>query len=240
MKSRLYSILYLGLTCMLFSCKKGLLGGEGRIVITQRSAPSFHKISLYHHIDLVLTQDTVENIKVEAGENRQPSIVTAVEGDELVIKNDANSLVNRPGEVIRVYVSVKELQLLNYQGSGTITCSNTLQMSQFTVLSNLGAGDVHLNLDVQQLTAGIYEDNADFIFRGKADQCYTYCASRGTIHYENLEVRDMQLDYSSARDAYVHVTGFLKGTIYYKGNVYYKGTPVLQTNMPDAGRFIPY
>jgi len=223
-----------------FGCKKGPFGNSGKTVIFERKAAPFNKISLFNNIDLILTQDTVESIKVEAGENVQPSIITDIQQNTLTIKNASNSLVNQPNEVVKVYVSVKLLQYLNYQGAGSVTCTNTIQTEYINIISNTGAGNVYLKLNAGWTIAGIYDDDADFIFSGQTNGCDLYCSSRGTMDLRDFKTKELKLDYSGVRNAYVYVTDTLKGTIYYKGNVYYRGAPALKVQTTNEGRFIGY
>ena len=222
-------------------CKKLGLSASGPIAITERSTQPFTKICLFDNIDLQLTQDTIESIHIEAGEQIQSMITTSFSGDSLLLKNKAGGLMTNPDQRIIAHISVKLLNSINYQGSGNITCTNSIISPLLEVYSNSGAGNVYLNLNTHILNSGIYGENADFIFQGHADSCYTYCSSRGTIDYRNFITDKLLIDYSSARDAYVNVSKALYGNIFYVGNVYYKGLPsIISVKERDKGRFISY
>ena len=238
---RLFNSLFVlfALSISIGGCKKGLFEKAGKVVVSERPVGSFIRIYLFSNINLILTQDTVNKIKIEAGENLQDGIITAVADSNLTIKNGLSNLANSPNETINVYVSVKDLQVISYQGAGDITCTNTIKALAFNILSNEGAGNVYLSLDTKLTIAGIYDDDADFIFSGKSDSCYSYCASRGTIDFKDFTVKRMQMDYSSARDAYVHATELLRAKISYKGNVFYKGGPIIDVQLKNEGRLLP-
>jgi hypothetical protein len=240
MKFRIYIFSVLCLfTCS--QCKKLGLSANGPIVITDRTIQPFTKICLFDNIDLELTQDTLDKIRIEAGEQLQSMITTEFSGDSLLIKNKARGLMTNPDQKIIARISVKTLNSLSYQGSGNITCTNTITSPLFQVYSNAGAGNVYLNVNSHIINSGIYGENADFIFQGHTDSCYTYCSSRGTIDYRNFNTDKLLIDYSSVRDAYVNVSTALYGNIFYVGNVYYKAHPsILSVKERDKGRFISY
>lgn len=238
MKNSVHLLFVFFISFFTFSCKKqGLFSSGGSKVISDRPVTSFTKILLYNKINLILTQDTIERVKVEAGEHVQSEITTEVNNNTLTIKG-SSSLTESPDEIINVYVSVRDLQVLGYQGAGTVSCTDTLKTTSFTVYSNDGAGDVHLLLKNLNTSAGIYNENADFYIKGETEQCYTYCSSRGTIDFSGFSVKNMNIDYSSVRDGYISVSGVLKANIYYKGNLYYKGSPEVDVKTYSEGRLV--
>jgi hypothetical protein len=235
MKQAVY-ILMSFFSFMLFSCKKDF----GMIISETRTAGPVKKIILDHKIDLVLTQSTIETIKVSAGEKTIANVQTELKDSILIIQYKKNSTINDPGNPIEVQVSVADLQMIEYKGSGYITSTNTLLPSSFTIVSSRGAGIVDLKVETGHLVAGIYEENADFIISGKAASAYVYCSSRGTMDLKNMEVKNMSLVYSSVRNGYVWATQTLTGTIYHTGNIFYKGSPVLNNEEKSSGRFLPF
>ncbi|GAC1425282.1 MAG: hypothetical protein NVS1B13_08910 [Flavisolibacter sp.] len=226
----------------LSTCTKfNLFSSQGRIIIEQRPAEAFDGILLNNNINLILTQDTIESIRVEAGENIQSSILTQIHNHLLTISRTGSTILSKPGELINVYTSVKEIKKISYQGSGNITSTNTLNSSYFLIISNNGAGNVTLSLKTHMTTAGIYNENADFILVGQSDSCYSYCASRGTLDFRNFEVKKLQIDYSGARDAYVWVRDVLTGNIFYKGNIYIRGNPsIVSLKQRSEGKLYPF
>jgi hypothetical protein len=239
MKYTFHLLLVVLVSPVVFSCKKQSLFSTGsKKVTSDRAVSSFTKILLYNKINLILTQDTMERIKVEADEDLLTKIITEVKDNTLTIKG-GNGLTTRPDAIINVYVSVKDLQELGYQGAGTVSCTDTLKTTNFSVYSNDGAGDVHLLLKNFSTNAGIYNENADFYIKGEAEKCNTYCSSRGTIDFSEFSVKYMNIDYSSIRDGYISVSDVLHASIYYKGNLYYKGSPEVNVQTYNEGKLIP-
>src|SRR5437868_14955643 len=89
------------------SCKKkGCFDSEGKVIMVTRNIAAFHQVELIDNINLILTQDTVEQIKIEAGENLQPNISTDVQNGILTIRNNtACNWIRKLSETINVYLS---------------------------------------------------------------------------------------------------------------------------------------
>ena len=221
---------------VLFSCKKDF----GTLTTEIRPAGPIKKIILDHKINLTLVQDNFENLYVIAGSKTISSVSTEIKDSVLLIQNLDNSSINAPGNEIEVTVGVTNLETIEYRGSGYVKSVNTLKPSSFTIVSSKGAGTINLSVETGHFVAGIYEENADFIFKGKANSAFVYCASRGTIDMKEMEVKNLNIVYNSVRNGYVWATGSLTGTIYHTGNVFYKGSPVKQIEEKSSGRFISY
>jgi hypothetical protein len=231
------------IACLSLQCKKsGFLESAGKVVALQRKATSFHQINLSGNANVILTQDSLESIKVEAGEHLQPNIITSIDKGILTISNNtsANWLRN-PKEVINVYVSVKNLDSVVYNGSGNITSANTITADKITFYSRDGAGNIDISLEAKETTANIQYESADFIFHGKSEVCYCYSNARGTIDFKDFEVKTMYIRYAGVRNAFVNVPGYLDAIIYHTGNVYYKGNPKITTPVYySSGRVYPF
>src|SRR5664279_908967 len=87
---------YVNLVCLLLclqvlacSCKRdGCTLSPGTRTRETRNLSSFNEIILYDKINLVVTQDSVQRVTVEAGENLVPGIRTDVANNILTIKNN--------------------------------------------------------------------------------------------------------------------------------------------------------
>src|SRR4051812_35650443 len=172
----IYYLILLAICTIPIQCKKLGLTSPGKTVSLQRNTQPFSKICLFNNIDLVLTQDTIEKIVIDAGDKLQSSITTSYAGDSLLLKNTSDGIMANPDEKITARISVKLLKSISYQGSGTVSCTNHIHSDYFDIISNNGAGNVYLKLYSITTTAGIYSESADFIFEGHSDSCYTYCS----------------------------------------------------------------
>ena len=206
----------------------------------ERPIASFHQVDLADDVNLILTQDTTEWLKVEAGINLQPNIITKVDKGVLTIRNATTcKWLRSPSEKINVYVGIKKLDYVNYNGSGNISSTNTIVADDITFFSKEGAGNITVSLDAKKTTATILYENADFIFKGKTDVCYAYVNSRGSIDFKDFETRHMNIGYASVRDAVINVTEVLESLVYHTGNLYYQGNPsYVQTHSYSSGKIV--
>lgn len=229
--------LLLGILLLGGCSKPTCLQNAGALTTVVRPAAPFHRIDLYNDINLVLTQDTTEAIRVETSDRLQPNISTTIENGVLTLKNTATcNWLRDPSERVTVYVSVKGLDYVYYGGSGEVTSTNTLVADYIEFYSDKGAGNVNVSLDAKRTNATIEYESADFVFHGKSDVCYTYVNARGSIDFKDFEVKTLNIGYASVRNTVVKVTDLLNATIYHTGNVFYKGNPVTTTHYYSSGR----
>lgn len=211
----------------------------GPVMVAERNAAPFTKIELYDNINLVLTQDTVEKIKVEGGQHLLPNISTNITGGALIIRNNvACNWLRNPNEEITVYASVKRLEEVLYNGSGNITSTNTLTADRLFFYSHEGAGNINVAMQAEVGGAYIHQENADITLTGICSRFFSYTNARGTIDFKNLEVSQMVIEYGGVRDATIHVTDSLNAIVYHTGNLYYKGSPGVKKVVHSSGQLL--
>ncbi|MCW3074833.1 MAG: hypothetical protein JWP69_1902 [Flaviaesturariibacter sp.] len=241
MKNKLF-LLSLFCACFLAQCKKpGCFTDTGTLVSMQRPVAPFHQIVVEDNVQVILTQDTIEQVRIEAGQGLQASITADISAGVLSLKNTAScTWLRSPSEKVVAYVSVKNLDRLTYEGSGDITTTNTLQADGITFYSSIGAGNIHISLNAKRTYAYLYGNNTDMVFTGKSDSCYAYTGQRGTIDFRNFIVKHQTVGYGSIRDGYVHATESLHVLQYFKGTLYYKGRPPrVTTEYFSTGKVLP-
>ena len=220
--------------------RESCFGEAGAVVRTSRAATAFHEIAVYDNVNVVLTQDTVDRIAVEAPQHLQPNITTTIENGVLTLKNAGTcTWLRNPSEAITVYVHLKKLEKILYAGSGNITSTNTLVADDLWFYSEEGAGNIEVWLNAVQTFSYIMDENADITLHGTTDRCWSYTNARGSIDFSDFVVKQMVIEYGGVRDATINVTDDLNSIIYYKGNLYYKGTPnVSKDEVHSTGRLI--
>ena len=209
------------------ACGKGIcLQGTGEVTTETRAVTPFNEIDLYNRVNVILTQDTVNTIQVEAGRHLLSGIETSVINNVLTIAN--NNTCNWARDLdtrINVYIHTNSLQKINYYGSGDVTSSNTLQAEKFTIDSWEGVGSFKLNLDVQFCDVTLRKNNADVTLAGACDSAYVYCGDQGKADLRNLLCKYVYIDHKGIYDTYVYASEWLYANVLYKGNIYYRGKP---------------
>jgi Putative auto-transporter adhesin, head GIN domain len=233
--------LLLCLQVLAFSCKRescALSSGDNARIT--RSLPPFNEISLYDKINLIVTQDSLQQLTVEGGKNFITGISTDVTNNVLTIKNNNKcNVFSDPGYQINVFISGNQLQKIDYYGSGNITSTNVLHAPVFVIDSWYGTGSVKLNLVASQANAIVRNNNADITISGQSVNTYVYCSEAGSVNLADLVSSNVDIEQKSIRDVYVNATGTLNAKILYKGSVFYKGQPAaIDTLITNSGRLI--
>ncbi|RYG01735.1 MAG: hypothetical protein EOO02_12120, partial [Chitinophagaceae bacterium] len=219
-KSRkiLFQLLTAVLLFVLQGCnKKGLfISGERKTEL--RTFESFSEIELYDKISLVLIQDSIHGISVEAGANLIADVETKISNGRLEIRDNSKFKWTRDLDYsITVYVHTDLLKRITYHGAGNISSTNILLADKFTMDSFNGIGNIDLALECREAELIIRMANADFRLRGKSDYTVMYCADYGSMNLSAFESKDLHMDYRSIRDSKINVTGLLSGSIHYNG-----------------------
>jgi hypothetical protein len=223
------------------ACKKeACLSEAGIVTAVSRTITDFHEIDLYDNINVVLTQDTIEHIIIEAPQHIEPNITTTINNGVLTLRNEAScTWLRSASEKITVYVHLKKLDKILYAGSGNVTSTNTLVADNITFYSEEGAGNIDVHVNAVQTFSYIMDENADVTLHGTSERCWSYTNARGSIDFSDFVVKQMVIEYGGVRDATIHVTEDLNSIIYFKGNLFYKGTPaVTKDEVHSTGRLI--
>lgn len=228
-------------TSILFSCSKdGCSFSSGVISDQTRNVSPFNEIILFDKINLILKEDSVQSLTVEANKILLPGISTDVSNNILTIKNANHcTLLTTPDQQINVYVSTNQLQKITYYGAGNINSVNTFHPSQFTVDSWTGTGTVKLDLITNSLNVYLRTNDAQIILSGQSNLTDIFCAAEGNINMFQLTSVNLTLNQRSVRDIDINVTGSLNADVVYKGNVFYMGNPVkIDSLITSTGRLI--
>jgi len=228
---------------LLFSgCKKkGCFESSGTAVLSVRTATPFNEIHVNDNINVVLTQDTVNAISIEAGDHLQPFIKADIQNNVLTLGNNSGcSWLKGPSENITAHISVKALARVNMYGSGNISSTNTLSNPNLSLDAYEAVSNVAITLQSDSLMLVIRNEIATYNLSGTATYASLYCGEKGTMNLGNLQVETMDFDMRSIRDAYVWVTGALTVRVQYKGDVYYKDNPAQINYLHyNDGRLLP-
>jgi hypothetical protein len=213
----------------------------GSMARESRDLDVFREIRLSDRINLVITQDTVNRVLIEAGKNLIPEVVTQVEAGVLTIRDDNTcNWVRSYENSITVYLQCKELRNIYYDGAGSITGTNEMVADTLEVNLWDGSGKIRLQTDCDELRVHLHTGCGDVEIYGKARNAYYYSRGNGQIHNENLDVPGIYIDASCTGDLFVRATEHIFARLGYDGNVYYWGKPAnVESEISGNGRLIP-
>lgn len=217
------------LSLLFNACKKpGCFGSAGNTTIVSRPLPSFNELVIADNINLVLIQGTEQKMEIEGPQNMLSNISSTVSQNILTINNKTGCRWARNAyEKINVRLFIKDLKKLDYQGTGTIRNTDTLQLDALHIESNTGAGDIILTVNNRYTGVYVFQGNSSVTLHGKSESCFTYTNNRGMADMSDFMVKKMVIEYGGLRDTYINATDELTAVIFHEGNIYYKGSPVI-------------
>ncbi|MFZ5554625.1 MAG: head GIN domain-containing protein [Bacteroidota bacterium] len=231
----------------LFSCEKGYDGvclkGTGDIITGERTMNHrFVNIDLDDNVELVIVQDTYQHIKVEAGENVNPGIVTETDTENGTLKifnANACEFFRNYKHPLKVYVYTDTLNKVTFNGGGNISSQNTLTFSSLTFECLNSGSDVILNVDADSLKMYLHTGSTNVYVNGTASYAYFYSSGNSIIHAENLVANDVHVNNHSTGDFYVNAINTLRAEIFMYSTTWYKGNPVISRSGPGSGEIKP-
>lgn len=217
--------------CLAISCDKDskCLKTSGTNITEERLVnQSFESIELNNKINLIITQDSITSLKVEAGSNLMPMISTEIIHNQLVIKSDNKcSFLRSYTKPINVYLSTPNLKIINYKGNGDITATNVLYFPEFIINSEGGTGSVILGIVSDKINLYQHSGPADFTFVGFTKDLYVYSLGTGWFFLDNLYSQTAHVSSNGTGDVTVNTNNTLRVELRYIGNVNYFGNPVI-------------
>ena len=210
------------------SCNKGgvCVSNSGTVITQERPVSPFDSIDMADNVNLILTQDTVEKITVEAGSNVIGGIKTEILNRQLTIRNlNSCNWLRSYDKPLNVHVSVKRLWKLYYNGAGNVSSANTLKGDSVKLEVWGGCGTIDLDLNYAQGWFGTFMGTTDFNLHGRCDIASFYLNNMGLCQAKGMVARYCSVISRGSNDCYVNVNVSIWAVIENIGSVYYTGNP---------------
>ena len=228
-KVNTYILLFV-FTLSVGACKKmgvdNCFSNTGEIISEVREVDDIHYVLLENNVNLVLIQDSVPSLRVEAGKNIIDKVITEVSGTNLFIRNenDCNWLRSYDKE-IRVYLGVHKLDSLDYRSSGDVTTKTTLVNDSIEIHVWEGSGSIDMDIEVEKSWINLHYGTVDMNIRGNSNVTYIFSGSYGLLRCDELDSKFTYVGSQGTNDCYVRASVGLEVSIKYLGNIYYYGSP---------------
>jgi len=218
----------------LFDCLKS----TGSIVSEEREVSDFNRIDVYNNPEVILTQDVVNSITVEAGGHIISGITTEISNGTLTIRNENKcNWVRSYSKTIAVYVHVKKLDIIHHHGSSSISSANTLENTKFD-FNIWNSGDIEVAVNTDSMFSKLGVAVGSMTVKGHAGYSYVYNIGSGFAYEHDLQADHSFIDYHGTGDCYVSVSHDLAVKLYDAGNVYYSGNPQVSSSIYGSGQLI--
>lgn len=210
------------LTLLFLSCNltPGITG-DGNVKTEQRPVTqSFHSIHCSNGLDVLITQDATEGIKVQADENLHDYIITEVENEVLKIYTTSNI---KMASKKQISVSFNNLKAIKGTSGCDITSTNTLILDTLDIEASSG-GDINLSLEANHVSCSA-TSGSDVKLSGVSSTLHLKASSGADIKAKDFKAQEAVASVSSGADIKVYATESLKMTATSGGDIRYYGNP---------------
>lgn len=190
--------------------------GSGRLVSESRNLGSFTGIQVSNFAKVLVTQDTIESLRIESDDNIIDRVLTSMNGRTLVVGLRDGSYNN---VTVNVYASMKNIKLLESIGAAEFSSTNSIETDSLTCRIT-GTANVTLS--------GITNyENIEII-------------GSGNVHNLNLLSSFCHVTISGTGNVEVNAAQQLDAIIAGTGNITYTGNPpVFHQTITGAGVIQP-
>lgn len=228
-------VMIASLALALSACTINMVTGSGKVISQSRSVTGFTRVVFGGIGELVITQGSAEDLKIEAEDNIMARIRTEVKNGTLTIDFDRENwqdLVN-PTKPVKYMLSVKDLTALELTGAGNASL-DSLKTSNLS-LRIAGAGSIKIaKLEASNLATSL-SGAGNLDLSGKVTRQELTLSGLGHYGCGNLESQTAKLTLTGAGGATVWAKDALDVTITGVGSAGYYGSPKITKNITGVG-----
>lgn len=210
------------------ACKKenacDCIKRTGKIITEKRNIDGFDKILIENNLNVFITQDSIFEIVVEAGENIAPLIKTEVRNNTLICRNENRCNWTRSyGKPLNIYIKMPYVKYITSNGTGNITSLNTITTDTFD-LQTKNSGNITVKAHSKKILSHMH-GSGDITLIGYTDEHACDIGGTGFLYCDALETNYTYLHTFTLGLCYVYATNLLICNIDRKGDVYCYGKP---------------
>lgn len=208
--------------------------GSGNVITEERRVSGIDQIDMAGIGYLVIEFGDEESLTVEAEDNIIEYIDTTVSGQTLNISLE-DGFNFQPGEPIRFYLTVVELEKVKVSGLGDVELPE-IEATEFAI--DISGGG---NVDIDQLDVNLFEVDISGVGNLEVDggtvvRQVVSISGGGNYKARRLESEDAEVDISGLGNATLRVSDTLDVSIGGGGNVEYYGNPTVDSNVTGLGK----
>jgi hypothetical protein len=224
------TILSLCFVFVLTACAFGI-DGSGKVVSETRTVEKFNGVELKNAANVYITQGETQEVKIEAEDNIIRYITTEVKNNELIIDCKENINSHEP---VNVYITVKELCLLELSGSGNMVAKNEITCEHMTLRLG-GSGELKVALKSQSLKATL-SGSGNMNLSGSVSESDLRINGSGNVNAQQMKTFTSSVSISGSGNTKVDVNNELNVHISGSGNVLYVTEPAkITTKITGSG-----
>ncbi len=243
----LKSLFLVVVSLLIGSCQKDQLFDFAKrtgktVTISRPIVGKFTNIYLNDDVNLVITQDTNYDIKLEGGENLLAGIETTISDSTLTIRNNNTfNWLRSYDQKITAYISLPHLLALQYNATSTVSNTDTIREDSLSVASIGGSGYINLTIKTHTVKLSITRGSADMNIKGITGLNFIFLGSYGAFHCLDLQSTFLYMRNAGTNDCYVNAGYHFEYEIMGLGNIYYRGNPPeISGTITSEGKLIRY
>lgn len=211
---------------LLTSCKYDInlgdgIDGNGNVKTETRTiSDKFDKINSNRGIEVIVEQDSVAEVKVEADENLLKHITTKVENGTLIVSSDENI---DSAEKMIVHVKTSKINELEATSGSSISTKSTIKGTSIQIKTSSGSGIkavVEYDKVITESTSG-----SNITVSGKALNVTTASSSGSTTDAGDLMANEVVSESTSGSSTEVHALVKIKASASSGSSIDYNGNP---------------
>ena len=207
--------------------------GNGNLITQDRSVGSFRSVKSSGFFDVVVANNPVQGVRIEAEDNLQEYIETTIEGDQLTISTrDGYSL--RPKRDIKIYVSAPTFSSVQVHGSGNIMSGAPLNNPDKISFGVHGSGDIRVDVNAPAVNADIAGSGTVNV-NGETKQFRAEIHGSGDIRAMDLKSEETSVEIAGSGNADVFASVQLNVDVRGSGDVRYKGGANVKSDIKGSG-----
>jgi len=230
MKKQFYfSVSFLLISCLFVSCFYGIKG-NGKVVKSERQVEKFESISASAGLDVILIQDSIVKVVVEADGNLQDNIKTEVSDGELKIYPEKRI---RSSKAKKVYVTFISIHSLAASSGSKIKSKSELKLTSLDLSASSGA-NIDMSLVVTELNVEC-SSGGDIDLSGTAANLSVDGSSGANIKASELQSKVCTAGASSGAKLKIYVSEKIIAKASSGGNINVKGNPTERNIEKSSG-----
>ena len=221
MKSTKQIVFIISLLSLLtiYTFTKAQESGDNNVIMQERQLPAFNSIDAGGSVNVMIQKGDNQTVQIETDENLLEKITTEVSNGVLTVGSKGIKNATKTN----VYIVLADLKSINAHGAADVTGESLFEADEFTIEGS-GASSVKMDIDVNFLKTKI-SGAADVTLSGRAKVHKIDVSGAGSLKAKGLVTEDADYMVQGAGDAFLNVTGNLKGESKGAADVKFIGDP---------------